>query len=261
MAKQAAGEDATRSKRSRRDVLAGAAGALGVVAAQSLLREQAALADTGAPVILGVHNEESNVTTIINTGVESVQDDPSGLLVGASGDGFAVVAVAGSSSAGAGVLASGGSVGVVADGGLDVGTGVVGVGGQEGGNGVEGSTQAKGVGVLGREHRGGIGVHGISEATVGRGVVAENPFGGVGLEVIGTAVFSRSGLATVPTGLRSVKVAPVSLTSDSIVLAVVQQAGSRAVRNVVPNPATSSFTITLTATADVDTKVGWFVVN
>lgn len=53
----------------------------------------------------------------------------------------------------------------------------------------------------------------------------------------------------------------VSLNPDSLVLATVQTLTSRAVRNATPNPAASSFKITLTATGDVDTTVGWFVVN
>jgi hypothetical protein len=57
-------------------------------------------------------------------------------------------------------------------------------------------------------------------------------------------------------------VAGVELTGNSLVLANLQEdRPGVAVRAVVPNPATSSFTVFLTQAVTAASIVGWFVVN
>src|SRR6266540_6554990 len=63
MAEQATTDDATRSKRSRRSVLAGMAGAVGVMAARSLAKAPPALAGVDGDVVLGVDNQPTPGTT------------------------------------------------------------------------------------------------------------------------------------------------------------------------------------------------------
>ena len=57
----------TDTPRSRRELLAGAAGALGVVAAETLARAPAAQAGDDGDVVLGASNTETSPTTITNT--------------------------------------------------------------------------------------------------------------------------------------------------------------------------------------------------
>jgi hypothetical protein len=264
MAKQAADEEAPRSKRSRRELIAGAAGALGVMAAQSVAGAQSAMAADGDPVILGAFNAETNPTYISNEGQgDGLSVTGGGPAPGHHAGGTGVVGVGGDPDSN-GVLgaAQGFGIGVLGHGGVTDGVGVVGTGGGANGTGVRGiGAFDNGTGVEGRGGGTGAGVRGISNDPTGRGVVAENTSGGAALLVNGPAVFSRSGLATIPAGFRSVTVGSVPLTPSSLILAMIQQTSSRAVRTAVPDPASSSLTITLTATADVDTTVGWFVVN
>jgi len=155
MEKQASASEPKR-RRSRRDLLVGAAGALGVVGAEAIVKATPALAGTDGDVVLGGGNSTANSTTIGYSG---------------SSSGFSVTAISAS-----------GPTAVEGDGGS--GTGVQGHADQNGvygftgttftsstGNGVHGKVLSElsgtGIGVLG-EHAGtGIAVSGQSGGGVG----------------------------------------------------------------------------------------------
>src|SRR5256885_3981047 len=90
------------SGRSRREVLAGAAGALGVLVAQAATHLPAAHAMDGQPVILGQTNTAATVTTIDNDqgfGDNGLEVSGSGFL-GKPGGGNGVVGTGGPSGQG-----------------------------------------------------------------------------------------------------------------------------------------------------------------
>jgi hypothetical protein len=72
----------------------------------------------------------------------------------------------------------------------------------------------------------------------------------------------RSGKATVNAGNVSVSVFGVPLTTNSLILAMVQQNRTGIwVRAAVPNVGSSSFTLFLNTNAPSNTRIAWFVVN
>ena len=145
------------TKRSRRDLIAGAAGAAAVVAAASLAKATPAQAADGNPVLIGEINSASNVTEIDSTS--------EGLKV--------------STNNGAAVRALGDTLGLL-------GFGDTGVEGQSFG----------GEGVLGTVAISGTGVHGTTPDTGGYGVHGENSGGGAGVygtSVSGEGVYAQSG--------------------------------------------------------------------
>lgn len=76
--------------------------------------------------------------------------------------------------------------------------------------------------------------------------------------------FARSGVVAIGAGQASATVTGVSLSSDSFVLATIQDhLGGPSISGVVPNVAGSSFTIFLTGPVPhrKTIQVGWFVVN
>src|SRR5207244_5793196 len=109
-------------KRSRRELLAGAAGALGVLAAESVVRIPAAQATQGQPVIAGQDNTETSATGITNSATNGnglvVQGGPSGHGVKGYGgsDGFGLLGYGYGSGGGVEGIAFGN-----ADGGIGVG--------------------------------------------------------------------------------------------------------------------------------------------
>jgi hypothetical protein len=180
-----------------------------------------------------------------------------GLTGGTSGVGVFGQAV---TSQGTGVQGEGGPYGVH-------GTGdTVGVKGEGGGYGVYGTSNLGGsVGVYGTSIE--VGVAGQAVAgSGGIGVQARAPTSKeVALDVLGMAIFSRSGIATVngttAAPKNQVVVRNVMLTANSLVLAVVQGAGSIGVVSVSLNIASSNFTIHLAQAVTITVKVGWFIVN
>ena len=105
---------------------------------------------------------------------------------------------------------------------------------------------------------------GNSAKSSGIGVLAEaiGTGGAIALKVSGPAVFSRSGLVTVPTGADAVTKTGVSLTSASLVLAVVQEhAPGFYVQAAVPHVSSHSFTVYLSKAVPAPLKVAWFIVN
>src|SRR6266511_1775722 len=122
-----AAEGRSTSGRSRRELLAGAAGALGVVAAESLTRITPAEAGVDGDVVLGVDNQ-------LTAGTTGVQSTASLALHGRS-----------TASSGTGVVGDGNTVGVHGTGLATNSTGVEGIGG----TGVVGKGLGTGSGVVG----------------------------------------------------------------------------------------------------------------
>src|SRR2546430_6888290 len=60
-----------KPKPSRRELIAGAAGALGVLAVKSAVKIPAAQATQGKPIIAGQSNDETSPTVITNSGTDS----------------------------------------------------------------------------------------------------------------------------------------------------------------------------------------------
>ncbi len=195
--------ESPRLRRSRRQLLTGAAGAAGVIAVGTLAKAAPAGAATGNPVILGGSNSAGAPTVIVSSpgDVMALQAGSSGrgLLaagVGADGvDGQSDVGtgVSGTSTHGTGVSGTGGDGG----GALSASPGVTGTGGSinggNAGNGVEGyggsgTGAADGMGVLavGGGSSSGIGL--LAQGTgSGVGVLAYGgPNGGVGVQAQGT---------------------------------------------------------------------------
>jgi hypothetical protein len=258
---------------SRRELLAGTAGAVAATAAASLVRIPAALADDGDPVILGATNTASETTSIFrdNAGgpalhASSTVDDGAILGENLSVDGYGMRGVCQGSS-GIGVLGLGGQTGVYASGADPGSTGLYGIAEQDGvfGTGNANGVHGKGLtvvstGVFGENTGNGTGV--LGSTIMGTGVhAAADDEAGTALKVEGKATFTRSGKAIVPSGSSSVTVSGVSLTAQSLVLATVQVDNGASVNSAVPNAGGSSFTINLTKKISAATPVAWFVVN
>ena len=121
-----------------------------------------------------------------------------------------------------------------------------------------------GIGVEGNgEHQGSIGVFGMSTGERGIGVYATaNAEGSAALQVNGRAVFSSSGQIVVPAGATSASVSGLTLSASASVLATLQQdLPGVSVRAAVPDPATGTVTVHLSAAPGVDATVGWMAVN
>jgi len=279
--------------RSRRMLLAGAAGGLGVLTAEALARPAPAAAANGDNLVLGsTSNTESSVTEITNTtdGGLVLLCFSTGSGVGVSGQSDSSVGTVGNSASGAGVGGSG-----------ITGTGVVGVSGSTlsavgslgDPHGVHGITSSpSGAGVLGENDSGGNGVYGHANNSSASGVYGQNDgtgfgvagraisgtgvFGdsadGVGvwassqnataLKVTGKAHFSRSGKLVIAAGKTSATKTAVALSSASLVLVTPQNDVSGvAVRSAVPDVAAGSFTVHLAKAVSKKVTVGWFVVN
>ena len=147
-----------------------------------------------------------------------------------------------------GVVAVGGSYGVIAE-----GTNIA----------VQGtSSSVTGDGVVGTGGvSGGIGVKGNSASATGTGVVANNTNGDA-LRVNGRATFSSRGILSIPAGHSSQTKTGVNLTSASLVLATMQHNESGIwVQSAVPDAAAKSFTVHLNKQASNAIKVAWFVLN
>jgi hypothetical protein len=245
-----------RGKRSRREVLAGAAGALGVLAAQTLGKATPAQAGSDGDVVLGVDGQSTGGDTgVITTSLFG--------LHGESTD-----------AGGTGVYGQGGFYGVQGEGHTGVyGSGIYGVAGigytgvsgvGENGNGVFGLTALDTTsGVYGQNDRTGYGVTGRSNN--GTGVLADSA-NGTALKVTGKVQFSRSRVATVTgtasTPKKSVRVT-LPITAESMMTATLQKyVPGVFVVAAVPNVSGGYFTIYLNKS--VTTSVGpiaWIIVE
>jgi hypothetical protein len=284
-----AGTAERNHRRTRRQLMAGGAGALGAAAVASLTRAAPAAASNGNPIIMGQGNQSTS-NTFIN---DSAGDNTFSALATSNGtalegDAADGIGVAGFSSAGTGVSGVSGSsaahasavygeISSVSPGafsaavrGQNDGTGGNGIGvyGSHAGPGwgVYG-TSVSGIGVVGSSATGvsgmgTTGVHGTTSAKAGTGVLAENTAGGQALNVNGVAAFSRSGVATVPAGHSTVSKS-LPLDSASFVLATIQgNVTGLTVQGVtIVTGSPGSFTIHLNKAAAGKTKVAWFVVN
>jgi hypothetical protein len=291
---QADGGPVAKDHRTRRGLLAAAAGAVGALAIETVASAQPAEAGPGQPVVQSGDNTGNNRrTAVYTTGNNEWASlaDPHTSGVGsvgvyAHGQDCGVYADTGSATNGTGVNGNGtgNGAGVSGTGGSSSGTGVIGTGGGDGdgvhghggGNGAGvvgvGSGQGPGVigsggesagtGVFGEGGIGGIGVNGAAGDAAGTGVLAENSVGGNALQVSGKAAFSRSGLLTVAAGSSKATRTGVALTSASLVLVTLQQHATGVyVLAAVPNVSGSSFTVYLSKAVTAATKVAWFIVN
>jgi hypothetical protein len=241
----------------RRALILGAAAAGAGTAVSLAGGTDPANAANGNPVELGKKNFATATTWVINRHGTALAARTSGLgrsaLAGINttvGRGVGGAGVTGSAVDTAGVEGTSGNAAGV------LGSGVIGVSGfSPYGPGVVGESDRE-YGVLGQSNSG-IGVYGFSGS--GPGVVAQST-DSTALQVVGKAEFSTSGVATVKKGTKAVTVTFAGVTTSSIVLATMQELRS-GIGVAAAVPGSGSFTITLTRTAAVDTRVGWFVIG
>ncbi len=292
------GPESAVSGRSRRLLLAGAAGALGLLAGEAITQATPAQAGTDGDVVLGALNNASTTTTIdtVTSGQETVAfaaADARTLSVENESLSQTVLAI--NTGGGAALFGfSGGGEGVYGQSGLKSGTrqgqtrngvhGVTdsptdsGVWGEAmgGGVGVAGATATfgasanpamtgvnlgSGPGVKGESRGGGAAVLGLTDSG-GTGVLAQASGGGTALEVSGPALFSRSGLVTI-TGQETATVSvPGGLSASALVLALLQTPVANLwVRAAEPSQATGEITIHLNRAPARSVKIAWFIVN
>jgi hypothetical protein len=271
--------------RSRRALLAAAAGAAAATVASALDGPGLVSATEGQTVVVGDEYTGESVTKFdtAGTGAMALQGNSS------------YVGVYGSSSSGTGVAG-------VADALAGATRGVYGFSASTTGVGVHGTSAGNSTGVLGTSGPGThaasprTGVYGYAaqdamaagvrgDSTVGRGVVGVAASGigvravvttgtgvyattgglksGTALRTVGRVRFDNSvGIATIAAGTSSVTVTPgIDLTATSAVVATLQGSagGTTAVRCVTVNATADTFTIYLTATATAAVKVAWHV--
>ena len=283
--------------RSRRLLLAGAAGALGLLAGEAIAPATAAQAGTDGDVVLGALNNASTTTTIdtVTSGQETVAFAAADArTVSVENESLAQTVLAINNGGGAALFGLSGGEGVYGQSGITLGTnagqtrnglhgvtdsptdsgvwgeavgGGVGVAGATSTSGISGNPAMTGVnlgsgpGVKGESRGGGTAVHGIT-ASGGTGVLAEASGGGTALEVSGPALFSRSGVVTIAgQGTATVSVAG-GLSASALVLALLQTpVADLWVRAAEPHQATGDFTIHLNRAPVRSVQVAWFVVN
>jgi hypothetical protein len=252
--------------RSRRAILAAAAGAAGALAASAVLPAGIAAADPN-DVVMGTDNPTVATTTITNSTADSTA-----FAGHATGTGYAY-GLEGTSPAGAGVFAwstaapdwtppfepsitacSGvfGSA-PAGDHTTTVGTGVWGDSPDTGvyGSGSRGVEGYGGWGVVGYTNglTGGVGVYAIAPNTTTLALRAE-----------GKVHFSRSKRTAIAKGKSSLTVTLAGVTSSSLVYAVLATTEpGRYVRAVVPT--TNKFTVYLNTALATSSVVAWFVLD
>ena len=250
--------------RSRRSLLAAAAGAAGAMVATAALPLTAAAHDVD-DVALGVDNASTAQTTLTDSGADSTA-----LAGHATGTGFGY-GVEGTSAGGAGLFAWSVAAPDVSWFTPDVTshTGVFGsapVGDSTTvGTGVWGDSPDIGVygsGGLGVNGFGFVGVEGDANGSAGAvGVWAWAPSTAqYALKVTGKVSLSRSGRVTMSTKTSSRAVTLAGVTSTSKVFAVLATSETgRWVRSVIP--ASGKFTIYLNAALTSSAVVSWFVLD
>jgi hypothetical protein len=252
--------------RSRRALLAAAAGAAGAIAANAAIPGSIRAADPD-DVVKGTDNATTSTTTITNTG-----DDSTAFAGHANGIGYGY-GVEGTSAGAAGVF--GWSISAPEwDPPFEPSyTAVTGVFGSAPagdhvntyGSGVWGDSPDAGVygsGSIGVEGYGGYGVAGYSNGlTGGIGVLASSPNNtAVALHAEGKVHFSRSGRKKVSAGKASIAISLAGVTSSSKVFAVFATSESgRWVRAVVP--ASGRFTVYFNTKLASAAYLSWFVLD
>src|SRR5215204_4849795 len=285
--------------RTRRALLAGAAGGVAALIAQAIGRPSPVL---GADVVLGGTNTTTAKTTIQNTSTDSTvlelrsveslalvaRGNVGALITGRDGAGVTAVQASGpslvrASSLNAGVVAFGESMGVRGSSANRVG--VLGVAGGDGPSnippnaGVYGWSTAEGIGVsmglLGRStapagygafgtSKSGTGVQGFTKSGTAVAATVGSDGTGRALAVNGRALFSTAGLATVASGNNQKVVDPgVPLTANTKVLATLMgnAGGAVTVKRVAVDAAADKFTIFLTGASANAASVAWFVLD
>jgi len=264
----------TSRRRPRRELLAGAAGALGVLAAEAVVKATPAHAADNDPVTMGSANSEVHRTWIDKTaqdGYAVFQGNSTGSDPGLLGNSPAGIGVYGVSGSGTGVYGQSGST-AGATGtrhgmhGVTDAAGYCGVFGEYVGTGQAAAVQGtnlsgSGQGVVGY---GTSGVLGLATSG-GTGIVASEALDGTGLafHAVGGAAFDLSGIVSIPAGATSATVTGVSLRSGSLVLATVQNNAGVYVKYAAPNVSGSKVTINLNKAvpSGKTAKVAWFIVN
>jgi hypothetical protein len=129
-----------------------------------------------------------------------------------------------------------------------------------GGWGVAGRTDgADRAGVLGDNTGAGMGVKGTSAS--GIGVFATAGPDGIALHVDGVVKFKRSGLSTISAGSASVTIQTQFLTTDTLILATLQQDRPGIFVRAALKNAHFAFTIYLNQPVTADTTVAWMLLN
>src|SRR5262245_44428143 len=258
--------------RSRRAILAAAAGSAAALAATAI--GPASVAAIAAPMLTETNNGSTAPTGVTNATADS--DAFFGHAAGA-GTGLEATTVTGNgvraissdasdptnNTANAGVVGVAGDVANIAanvaltgvygysDASTTDGFAAAGLWGQSGDFGVigEGSVGVFGVGPFG--------VVGVAEDAKGVGVqAATDVAGAISLQVLGRAEFSRSGRATIAAGQSKKTITLAGCTSSTIIFAVLAANRSgRYVRAAVPG--TGQFTVYLNTTVTASTLIAW----
>jgi hypothetical protein len=262
----------TESVRTRRAVLAAAAGSAAALAVSTI--RPPSVAAVAAPMLTETDNATTAPTGVTNAtaGSDGFFANAAGAGIGSTGASAKGIGVVGTSAdttdpvtnaTNAGVVGVAGDIGSIA---TEISlTGVYGfsdpspVPGHVGA-GVWGSSDDFGVfgdGGIGVFGDGFIGVLGVAENAAGVGVQAETAVAGArSLRVVGRAEFTRSGRTTIAAGKSSKAVSLSGCTTSTLVLAVLSTNRSgRYVRAVVP--AAGKFTIYLNTTVPGTTGVTW----
>jgi len=252
--------------RSRRALLAAAAGAAGAIAASAAIPGSIRAADPD-DVVKGTDNPTTATTTVTNSG-----DDSTAIAGHATGIGHGY-GVEGTSTGGAGVFGWSVSAPDWDPPFEPANTAVTGVfGSAPAGNGVDtygagvwGYSPDAGVygsGSTGVEGYGGYGVAGYSNGLAGGiGVFAFSPNNtAIALHAQGKVHFSRSGRKKVTSGKASIVVTLAGVTASSKVFAVfASNESGRWVRAVVP--ASGKFTVYFNTRLSSAAYVSWFVLD
>jgi hypothetical protein len=219
--------DAQAGLRSRRSILATAAGGAAAAIAAALGRPLAARAGDGDAVLVGQEVTATESTTIRNTTTTKpvlIAHSDLGTAIAGTGMGEGTSGVHGTADGGVGVL----------------GASQAGVG--------TGGSSAIGTGVRGQSQGGGTGIHALADLP------------GTALRVEGKLAFSRSGVVTIAAGKSSVTKAVTGLTPGSLVFAVVKSGDSGAwVRRV--STSAGSFDVALNKAVTTRTIVAWFAIG
>lgn len=264
--------------RSRRDLLAMAAGGVLAFVATAIGRPVPARAADGESILVGGEHTSTSVTKITNSaprdttlpleassGVAIEGNSSSGIAirgvsdyVGVWGESVTVIGVRGASTSGTGVTGSSNSGAGVSGVSTGLGSGAIGVGGQSPVVGVRG-VSAPGVAVRG-DSDSGFGLYG--RAMSGTGVYATSSTGHA-LRTNGRLRFDKaSGSARIAAGARSVVIKPgLELAATSKVLATLQGSagGTTTVHRATVDATAGTITVYLTANATRAVRVAWLV--
>jgi len=267
-----AGSPTQEVVRSRRAVLAAAAGGAAALAAAALSPAQ--VAAIAAPMLT-----ETDNATAAPTGVSNSTDGSDGFFghatgagtgtKGTSGKGMGAVGTSGDTTDPATNVTNAGVVGVAGDiGSIAANIALTGVYGFADPSPVEGFVGAGvwgdsgdfgviGTGGIGTYGDGTWGAFGIGRGSTGIGIVATvDTAAARALRVEGRAEFTRSGRTTIAAGRATKAVALAGCTSSTLVLAVLSTNRSgRYVRAVVP--ASGKFTVYLNTTVPGTTGITW----